>query len=81
MELQGHASQYVRVGDDGGKATFNFCPDCGATVFYTFEDVEDSIAIPVGAFADPSFSAPTFSVYEDRKHVWVRVPENIEHMA
>ena len=38
------------------------------------------IAIPVGAFADPGFPPPVFSVYEARKHAWVQLPEHIEHM-
>jgi hypothetical protein len=38
------------------------------------------IAIPVGAFADPSFPHPTVSVYEERMHSWVQMPEHIEHM-
>jgi hypothetical protein len=38
-------------------------------------------AIPVGAFADPSFPAPNFSVYEERKHDWVEVlGDQVEHM-
>jgi hypothetical protein len=45
------------------------------------EGREDNIVIPVGAFADPSFPAPTFSVYEERMHSWVTMPEHIEHMA
>lgn len=40
----------------------------------------DSIAIPVGAFADPDFPAPTVSVYEERMHDWVSLPDGIEHM-
>jgi hypothetical protein len=42
---------------------------------------EAFIAIPVGAFADPDFPAPSFSVYEDRMHGWVQMPKDIEHMA
>jgi hypothetical protein len=38
-------------------------------------------AKPVGAFAAPGFPWPTFSVYEDRKHAWVGLPDNIDHMA
>jgi hypothetical protein len=38
------------------------------------------IAVPVGAFADPSFPPPVYSVYEARKHAWITVPEDIEHM-
>jgi hypothetical protein len=41
----------------------------------------DSIGIPVGAFADSNFPAPIFSVYEERMHAWVSLPEGIEHMA
>jgi hypothetical protein len=46
-----------------------------------YEIGEDSIAIPVGAFADPTFPEPSFSVYEERMHAWVSLPPNIEHMA
>lgn len=41
---------------------------------------EDNIAIPVGAFADPAFPAPAFSVYEERMHRWVTMPADIECM-
>jgi hypothetical protein len=34
-----------------------------STVYYTSEGREDSIVIPVGAFADPAFPAPTRPVY------------------
>jgi hypothetical protein len=39
------------------------------------------VVIPVGAFADPAFPQPTFSVYEECKHAWVGLPEDMEHMA
>ena len=65
--------------DIGSRSTFHFCPTCGATVYYTGERREDGIAIPIGAFADPSFPAPTVSVYENRMHAWVEVPAGIEH--
>jgi len=50
-------------------------------VFYTTEGLEGSIAIPVGAFADPKFPSPAFSVYEERMHSWVSMPPGVEHMA
>jgi len=52
-----------------------------ATVHYEIAGLEDYIAIPVGAFADSSFPAPTISVYDSRKHAWVTVPHDAEHMA
>jgi hypothetical protein len=50
-------------------------------VYYTLEGMMGTVAIPVGAFADPSFPAPGFSVYEERMHPWVSMPSGIEHMA
>lgn len=80
VSVTGAAKDYVRVGDEGSRTTFRFCPECGSTVFYTSEGL-GSIAIPVGAFADPAFPSPTFSVYEERMHSWVAVPPDAEHMA
>jgi hypothetical protein len=80
-QIKGSSTEFVRVGDSGTRATFHFCPACGATVHYAIEGHEDMIAIPVGAFAEPNFPAPTFSVYEDRMHSWVALPPDVEHLA
>ena len=63
-EISGRSTLYVRVGDAGSKISFRFCPTCGATVYYTINIDPELIAIPVGAFADSKFQAPTRSVYE-----------------
>ena len=81
VTIMGSSVEYARVGDEGRTATFRFCPKCGATVYYTLEGLADHVAIPVGAFADPRFPAPSFSVYEDRMHSWVSMPSGIERMA
>jgi hypothetical protein len=78
--IAGESTEWTRTGDEGGKITHRFCPICGATVYYTCDDYPDVIAVPVGAFADPTFPAPSFSVYEARKHPWVSVPTDAEHM-
>jgi hypothetical protein len=81
VSITGTSTEFVRIGDEGTTATFRFCPNCGATVYYTMSGMEDAVAIPVGAFADPSFPAPTYSVYEERMHSWVHMPNGIERMA
>ena len=81
VRIEGESSEYVRVGDEGTRATFRFCPKCGAIVYWTGGDGGKTVAIPIGAFADPSFPTPTVSVYEERMHAWVRVPDEIEHIA
>ncbi len=79
-EIKGLSTPYLRVGDEGSRVTFHFCPVCGATVHYAIEGW-DAVAVPVGAFAEPGFPQPTISVYEDRMHAWVGLPGTIEHMA
>jgi hypothetical protein len=80
VRIEGESVRYVRTGDEGTRVTFHFCPKCGSTVYYEAEGLEQSVAVPVGAFADPGFPAPAFSVYEERKHRWVVLPEGVEHM-
>ncbi len=72
----------MRQADSGHKATYSFCPTCGSTVAYVIEGWEGVTAVPVGAFADPDFPAPKFSVYEHRKHVWAEVAgEDVNHSS
>lgn len=75
-----NAREWVRVGDSGNAASFHFCPVCGSTVFYRAPPFPDLIAVAIGAFADPAFPSPHYSVYEERKHRWVTIDgETIEH--
>ena len=78
MTVKGNGTEFLRVGDGGGRFRFTFCPGCGATVFYVEEGDEQHVAIPVGAFADSRFPAPTVSVYEERRHPWVSLPNDVE---
>jgi hypothetical protein len=77
VAVSGRYTEYVRTSDDGEERTFRFCPDCGTTVFWTTEGL-DSIAVAIGAFADPSFPQPTVSVYGARRHPWLELPDGVE---
>lgn len=79
VRIEGRSTEYVRTGDAGGTLRSHFCPHCGSTVYYVVDAQPDLIAIPVGAFADPAFPPPFVSVYEERMHPWVGLPEGIEH--
>jgi hypothetical protein len=79
VTVTGASTSYVRTGDEGTRARFHFCPVCGVTVYYMSEEDPTWIAIPVGAFADPTFPAPNVSVYEGRMHSWVIPPAGAEH--
>ena len=53
---------------------------CGPTVAYVTDGMPDMTAIAVGAFADPNFPSPEYSVHEGSKHCWVAMTgDDIEH--
>ena len=82
VTVTGKSSTWARRADSGHLATYRFCPDCGSTVAFVIEGWPGVTAIPLGAFADPSFPAPRFSVYEHRKHSWTIVlGDDVEHSA
>ncbi len=73
VRIEGRSSEWTRTGDEGGRIVHRFCPTCGSTLYYTIDSMPGLIAVPIGAFADPDFPSPTFSVYEERRHRWVEI--------
>ena len=60
---KGVVKRYTRQGDSGRTVTFNFCPECGGTVFWVAAQRPELTAIAVGTFADPDFSdAPSLGL-------------------
>jgi hypothetical protein len=44
------------------------------------KDQPELIAVSIGAFAEPGFPPPDYSVYEARKHAWLAISgEGIDH--
>lgn len=78
VTVAGDSTVFARTGDAGTTARFHFCPVCGATVYYLMAAAPGMVAIPAGAFADPGFPPPRVSVYDARRHPWVRLPDGIE---
>ncbi|MGH2867054.1 MAG: GFA family protein [Solirubrobacteraceae bacterium] len=78
VRIRGRATEFHRRSEAGEERTFSFCPECGATVYYTVGSVPDAVSIPVGAFADPAFGQPEISVWESRKHPWVTLPSSAQ---
>jgi hypothetical protein len=78
VEVSGESTEYVRIGDAGRVGRFHFCPRCGSTVWYRYDDQPGLTAVALGAFGDPGFPPPAFSVYERRRHPWGSVPEGAQ---
>ena len=81
VTIEGNSKSFTKVADSGNSATFHFCPECGSDVHYANDGKFDGlIAIPLGAFDDPYFLTPAFSVWEKRKHDWLEISgEGVEH--
>ena len=62
----------------GRKMNFHFCPNCGGFVCWNADIRPDQYGMAVGAFADPNFPPPTYSVWEESKHAWVHLPDGIQ---
>ncbi|RUV97628.1 MULTISPECIES: GFA family protein [unclassified Mesorhizobium] len=74
VTIDGRALQFTRTGEQGGRITYSFCPDCGTTVHYRIDTQPGLTAIPVGTFADPSFPPPFQSFYHrSRRCEWVEI--------
>jgi hypothetical protein len=82
VQIEGRSKSFVNIADSGNRMAFNFCPDCGSDVHYEISGKFDGlVAIPLGAFDDPHFASPAFSVWERRKHDWVEILGEVEHIA
>jgi hypothetical protein len=75
---EGRSATFQRKAESGNTITFHFCPDCGATVFWAIDAQPDLTAVAVGAFADPLFPEPRFSVFESTRHGWAMRPDDLD---
>ncbi|RST29397.1 GFA family protein [Sphingomonas ginkgonis] len=79
--VSGAERSWTKHNDSGTSATFRFCPECGSDIAYVLSSDPEVLAMPVGAFDDPFFAQPVYSVFEDRKHPWVAIlGEQVDHL-
>jgi len=79
VRVEGASKVYTRTADSGYEIRFHFCPNCGSNVYWEGERFPGEYGIAVGSFADREFASPTYSVYEESMHHWVRLPSGINH--
>lgn len=79
VRIIGPNATYERKGESGRSVTFYFCPRCGSNLCWEPEALPEHISVAVGAFADPAFPQPNYSVYEARQHAWAHPTFEIEH--
>src|ERR1700730_14285159 len=62
-----------------GRSAFTFVPFAAVRSTGTSTSGPTTMALPLGAFADPDFPAPTLSVWEQSRHSWINLPEGMQH--
>ncbi|MBI3512720.1 MAG: GFA family protein [Proteobacteria bacterium] len=81
VTIAGAAKTFARPADSGYRISFHFCPECGSNVYWQAGRFPDHIGIAVGAFADPTFPPPAFSVWEESKHAWLGLGCELERFV
>jgi len=74
VTIAGNSTEWARTADSGNVLTYSFCPVCGSPVHWANSGYPDLIAVAIGTFADPTFPAPTLSVWEECRHPWLPTP-------
>ena len=78
VTVSGRSKEYARSGASGGMVRNQFCPECGATVFWRADALPSMIGVAVGALADPAAPAPARSVFERSRHPWIRITGDVQ---
>jgi hypothetical protein len=77
----GAFNEWANTGESGKQTVFRFCTTCGSTLVFATARRAGMTAIAVGAFTDPDFPAPKFSIYEASKHAWVSIlGDDVTHL-
>jgi len=79
LAIEGERRSWRRVADSGTGLIHQFCPTCGATVFWESEATPELVSVAVGTFADPQFPAPVRTVWTESKHGWLAFPASLPH--
>lgn len=80
LKYSGEMASYVRIADSGNQVHYYFCPQCSTTMLLTLSSCPDDWVVPVGVFHQQDLPLPSFSVYEERQHQWVKFDCQMEHV-
>ena len=80
--IEGQATVFTRVADSGNdRSPSTSARPAARPSIGSWRGCPSVIAVAIGAFADPGFPAPGFSVHERRQHPWVETDLPLEHSS
>jgi hypothetical protein len=69
-EVEGTASHYEVVGENGTRKSRAFCPTCGAPVYLAFPDMPDLFVVSAASLDDPSRYKPQLVMWTAAAQPW-----------
>lgn len=87
VTMEGETKEFTRsTGEQGVPITFNFCPECGTSIWWGGQTEGEGplvgyYGIAGGCFAEPGFPDVTASLYERSKQPWISAPEGTHCFA
>ena len=70
VSVQGQATRWDVVGDNGTIKTRAFCPACGSPVYMTFRDMPEYFVVRAGSLDDPGRYSAQMVSWCDAGHPW-----------
>jgi hypothetical protein len=77
VTISGECRTWRHRGDAGRDLDSNFCPACGASVFFRAEALPGMVGVAVGCFADPDFEKPRRLFWASKRHCWLDLGEDV----
>jgi hypothetical protein len=81
VDIEGEYLSFRRVTDAGMRTQYNFCPQCGSTVFYLLQERPGMVSVPAGGFADTAGLWPETEVLPEQRQPWCCIPLDRPAMA
>lgn len=79
VSFSGDMVSYSRISDSGNQVSYLFCPRCSTTMLLRLDSAPNYLVVPIGIFQEQDFPTPSCSIYEERKHGWVKFECQMEH--
>jgi hypothetical protein len=75
--VQGEATHWDMVGEQGTTKRRAFCPACGSPVYMTFPQMPDLIVVRAASLDDPSLYAPQMVLWTASAQPWDHVDPDL----
>ena len=77
VTVMGQALHWEMVGDTGTVKKRAFCPNCGAPVYMTFQDMPDYFVVRAASLDDPSRYKPQMVTWTAAAQAWDHVDPDL----